>query len=87
MNAIQVKRGKQKVVNARVKASQCLACGRSGRQTRGLCMPCYQRFRRRLANRPKTEQLELEGRAIREGLLLGVQQVRSILSDDPFAVL
>jgi len=40
-----------------------------------------------LAGRSKADQAELERRAIHEGLLLGVQQVRAILSDDPFAVL
>jgi len=87
MNEIKVKLSKRKQVKARIKAGQCLACGRTGKQMRGLCLPCYQRLRRRLASKSKAEQAEMEGRAIREGLLLGVQQVRAILSDDPFAVL
>ena len=33
----------------------------------------------------KTTRWKWKHRAIREGLLLGVQQVRAILSDDPFA--
>jgi hypothetical protein len=35
----------------------------------------------------KADRVEMERQAIREGLILGVQQVRAIRRDDPFAIL
>jgi hypothetical protein len=85
MKGIKVKPEKQEQVLARIKASECLVCGTSGKLRRGQCPSCYGRFRRRLAGRSKGKQAALERRAIREGLILGVQQVRAIRVDDPFA--
>jgi hypothetical protein len=85
MKGIQAKPERQGQVIARVKASECLACGTSGKLRRGLCVPCYSRFRRQLADRSKADRVEMELRAIREGLILDVQQVRTIRRDDPFA--
>jgi hypothetical protein len=82
---VKAKRGKQGEIIARVKASECLACGGSGKMRRGLCVRCYIKLRRRLARAPEAERMELEQRAISQGLLLEVQQVREIRGDDPFA--
>ena len=85
MKGIKVKREKQEQILARIKASECLVCGTPGKLRRGQCPSCYTRFRRRLAGRSKDQQRVLERRAIREGLILGVQQMRAIRADDPFA--
>jgi hypothetical protein len=74
-------------VLACVKAGECLVCGKSGYLRRGQCPSCYCRFRRQLVGRMKADRVEMERQAIREGLILGVQQVRAIRRDDPFAIL
>jgi hypothetical protein len=84
MKGIKAKPEKREQVLARVRAAECLICQASGNLRRGLCGPCYCRFRRHLAGRSPSERASLERRAIQEGLVLGVQQVRAILSDDPF---
>jgi len=83
MKWIEARPEKREQVEARVKAGECLICGTPGKLRRGQCPSCYGRFRRRLALRPKAERLALERDAIRDGLILGVQQVRAI-RDDPF---
>ncbi|HPM85279.1 MAG TPA: hypothetical protein PLF81_31470 [Candidatus Anammoximicrobium sp.] len=85
MKGIKVKPEKQEQILARIKASECLVCGTPGKLRRGQCASCYCRFRRRLAGRSKTQRVTFERRAIREGLILDVQQVRAIRDDDPFA--
>ena len=83
MKRIEAKPEKRDQVEARIKASECLICGTPGKLRRGQCPSCYGRFRRRLALRPRAEQRALEREAIRDGLILGVQQVRAI-RENPF---
>jgi len=85
MKGIKDKPEKQEQILARIKASECLVCGTPGMLRRGLCACCYCWFRRRLAGRSKTQRVTFERRAIREGLILDVQQVRAIRDDDSFA--
>lgn len=87
MKRIKVKPEKRNEVLARVKAGECLVCGKPGKLRRGQCTSCYYRFRRQLVGRSKAVRAELERRAIQEGVLLGVCQARAILTDDPFAEL
>ena len=87
MKGIKAKPDKQAEVIARVKAGQCLLCGKTARLRRGLCTPCYCKFRREFIGRSHADQVKFERRAIEEGLVLGVQQVRAILNDDPFGKL
>jgi len=83
MTWIEAKPEKREQAEARVKASECLICGTPSKLRRGQCPSCYSRFRRRLALRPRAERRALAREAIRDGLILGVQQVRAI-REDPF---
>lgn len=72
-------------MQVKVHAGQCLIC-EANAEVRGLCDRHYRTFLRRLRGRGNPEaQAEFESRAIHEGLILPVQQVRALKGTDPFS--
>ena len=70
----------------RIKDGECIICGRKDTLRRGLCVPHYHQYRRRLlSKRNAKERKAMEEKAIRAGLILELQVCRGILRNDPFA--
>jgi len=79
-----VKRSKAAQIEERVKSGKCLVCDELATR-RGVCFRHYQMFLRYLASKPDADRAETEVRAIQEGRILGVNQVRAIKQENPFA--
>lgn len=70
---------------AKVKACECLVCGKPAVQ-RGLCWAHYLKFNRTRNALPVKDRVQFEQKQIEEGRVLASGQSREIRNPNPFAM-